>query len=29
MHAAEWNTPEAQAASEDVVSLILDGIRAR
>lgn len=29
MHAEEWNTPEAEAESEDVVSLILNGIRAR
>ncbi|NEA27082.1 TetR family transcriptional regulator [Actinomadura bangladeshensis] len=29
MHAEEWNTPETEAESEDVVSLILNGIRAR
>jgi pyridoxal biosynthesis lyase PdxS len=29
MHAAEWGSPEIGADSEGVVSLILDGIRAR
>jgi len=29
VHAAEWDTPEVQAESADVISLILDGIRAR
>lgn len=29
MHAAEWCSPEVEAESEAVVSLILDGIRAR
>ncbi|GAA2142819.1 TetR family transcriptional regulator [Actinomadura napierensis] len=29
MHAAEWSSPEAQAKAEGVISLILDGIRAR
>ncbi|MDL4815069.1 TetR family transcriptional regulator [Actinomadura opuntiae] len=29
MHAAEWQSPEAEAEAEGVVSLILDGIRAR
>ncbi|MGI5330410.1 TetR family transcriptional regulator [Actinomadura nitritigenes] len=29
MHAAEWSSPEAEAESEAVVSLVLDGIRAR
>ena len=28
-HAAEWHAPEAEAESADVISLILDGIRAR
>lgn len=28
-HAAEWHTPEVEAESADVISLILDGIRAR
>lgn len=28
-HAAEWRSPEVEAESEDVISLILDGIRAR
>ncbi|MBO2457609.1 TetR family transcriptional regulator [Actinomadura violacea] len=29
MHAAEWCSPEIEAESEGVISLILDGIRAR
>ncbi|HEU5024213.1 MAG TPA: TetR family transcriptional regulator [Spirillospora sp.] len=29
MHAAEWNSPQTEAESEDVIALILDGIRAR
>jgi AcrR family transcriptional regulator len=29
MHAAEWSSPDVEAESEAVVSLILDGIRAR
>jgi AcrR family transcriptional regulator len=29
MHAAEWRSPEVEAESQDVMSLILDGIRAR
>lgn len=28
-HAVEWRSPEVEAESEDVISLILDGIRAR
>jgi AcrR family transcriptional regulator len=28
-HAAEWRSPEVEAASADVISLILNGIRAR
>jgi pyridoxal biosynthesis lyase PdxS len=28
-HAAEWHAPEVEAVSADVISLILDGIRAR
>jgi AcrR family transcriptional regulator len=28
-HAAEWHSPETEAESADVISLILDGIRAR
>lgn len=28
-HAAEWHAPEVEAESADVISLILDGIRAR
>ncbi|MFD0663154.1 hypothetical protein [Thermocatellispora tengchongensis] len=28
-HAPEWRSPEVEAESEDVVSLILNGIRAR
>jgi AcrR family transcriptional regulator len=28
-HAAEWHSPEAEAESADVISLILNGIRAR
>ena len=28
-HAAEWHSPEIQAESEGVISLILNGIRAR
>ncbi|MER6815446.1 TetR family transcriptional regulator [Spirillospora sp. NPDC000708] len=29
LHAAEWSSPEAEAEAEAVVSLVLDGIRAR
>jgi AcrR family transcriptional regulator len=29
VHAAEWRFPEVEAASDDVISLILNGIRAR
>ncbi|MCP9952591.1 TetR family transcriptional regulator [Actinomadura madurae] len=29
LHAAEWHSPETAAESEDVISLILNGIRAR
>ncbi|XRQ08794.1 TetR/AcrR family transcriptional regulator [Actinomadura welshii] len=29
LHAAEWRSPETEAESEAVISLILDGIRAR